>query len=365
LTIPGARLNIPTLHEAVKNYALYRDPIIRNYAVRAAGTCADTDFFSSILETLSVFAPQEQVARLEVLDSLWGLAKRIPTYRKVLEKNRMANLYRGLLIHVSDAVRDPAVDAVALGELRDTSIICDSSHRAEARQFIVKYIPTFLSGRFRDALLAAVEDEAWLGDTSMAADAAIRVGYDSANAWGDKEIMDSIALLIKNIEGQNAVLPKRIPRVSHIDWVGLESIPQNIVINFTSSSVQLHLLTEEAPLTVLNMIQLAHEQWFSGNIIHRVVPNFVIQSGDPSGTGWEGPGYMIRSEITPRGYEREGMAGMASDGKDTESSQWFITDCPTPHLDARYTIWAEVISGMDDVFQRKMGDKIDSVFPVR
>jgi cyclophilin family peptidyl-prolyl cis-trans isomerase len=95
-----------------------------------------------------------------------------------------------------------------------------------------------------------------------------------------------------------------------------------------------------------------------------VVPNFVIQSGDPSGTGWEGPGYTIRSEFTPREYDHEGMIGMASDGKDTESSQWFITQCPTPHLDARYTIWAEVTDGMDNVFQRKVGDKIDSVFPI-
>jgi cyclophilin family peptidyl-prolyl cis-trans isomerase/HEAT repeat protein len=365
LTIPAARLQTSTFREAIKNYAVYRDPIMRNYAVLAASTCADTGFFASIVETMGMFGPIDQVVRLQVLDSLWKFAKQIPSYRKVLEANHMANLYRGLLIHISDAVREPAVDEVALSAWRDTTIIYDSIRRAEATQQIEKYIPMFLDGRFRDVLLTAVEDEAWLGDTSMVADQGLHIAYDAANRWGDKELLDTIELQLKKIEGPAVQLPKRIPRVSHIDWGDLESLPKSMVINFLNSTVQVRLLTEEAPLTVLNMIRLARDQWFTGEIIHRVVPNFVIQSGDPSGTGWEGPGYTIRSEFTPREYDREGRIGMASDGKDTESSQWFITECPTPHLDARYTIWAEVTDGMDNVFPRKVGDKIDSVFPVR
>ena len=364
LTAPAVRLQTPTFRDAIRGYALYHDPIMRNYAVLAASTCVDSGFFASILETMSVFGPIEQVVRLEVLDSMWGFAKRIPSFRKVLEANHMANLYRGLLIHISDAVRDPAVDEVALSALRDSTIICDSGKRVEATTQLEKYIPMFLNGRFRDALLSAVEDDAWLGDTSMVADQVLRIAYDTANGWGDKELLDTIEWQLKKIEGTGAKLPKRIPRVSHINWSDLESLPKNMVLNFISSTVQLHLLTDEAPLTVLNMVRLTRDQWFSGNIVHRVVPNFVIQSGDPSGTGWEGPGYTIRSEFTPREYDHEGMIGMASDGKDTESSQWFITQCPTPHLDARYTIWAEVTDGMDNVFQRKVGDKIDSVFPI-
>ncbi len=360
LTIPAVRLQTPTLRDAVKNYALYRVPTIRNFAVRAAATLPDTGFFYSILLTMSAFDPIEQIVRLEVLDSMWGLAKRIPAFRKYLESDHMANLYRGLLIHISDVVNDPAVDAVALDAIRDTSIIPDSSRRAEARQFVEKYIPAFTNPRFRDALLTAIKDEAWLGDTSAEVDREVRVAYDSANTWGDGEIMDSIIVLLKTIEGKDVVVPKRIQRISNIDWATLESLPSNMVLNFTSSSVKLHLLTEEAPLTVLNMVRLSREQWFAGNIVHRVVPNFVIQSGDPSGTGWEGPGYTIRSEITPREYDREGMVGMASDGKDTESSQWFITECPTPHLDSHYTIWAVVTNGMDEVCKRKVGDRIDS-----
>jgi cyclophilin family peptidyl-prolyl cis-trans isomerase/HEAT repeat protein len=360
LTKPAVRLGTPTLYDAVKNYALFRDPITRNYAVLAAATRPDTGFFESILKTMSRFEPIEQVTRLEVLDSLWVLAKRIPDFRRALEANRLADLYRGLLIHISGAVYDPAVDAVALGALRDTSIIRDSTHRAEAIQQMEKYIPSFTNGHFRDALLAAVEDDSWLGDTSHTIVPALRLAYDSANGWGDNEVMDSIASLLKNIEGMNTVLPKKLPRVSHIDWAELESLPPNAIVNFPTGSILLRLLTDEAPLTVLNMVHLAREQWFEGITVHRVVPNFVIQAGDPSGTGWEGPGYTIRSEITPREYDREGMMGMARDGKDSESSQWFINECPTPHLDARYTIWAEVTSGMDEVCKRKTGDIMDS-----
>ena len=360
LTAPAVRLGTPTFHDAVRNYALFRDPTTRNYAVRAASTIPDSGFFISIIETMSRFDPIEQVVRLEVLDSLWGIAKRDPGYRKVLESDNMAKLFRGLLIHICNAVYDPAVDAVALGSLRDTSIIEDSEYHAEAIEQMAKYIPTFCTERFRDALLAAVEDASWLGDTSRELIPALRVAYDSANNWGDKEVMDSIASLLKNIDGTNIALPKPILRVSTIDWAAVENLPSKMIINFSTGSILLRILTDEAPLTALNMVTLAREQWFSGIMIHRVVPNFVIQAGDPSGTGWEGPGYTIRSEITPREYDREGLMGMASDGKDTESSQWFITHCPTPHLDARYTIWAEVTSGMDEVCKRKVGDKIDS-----
>ncbi len=360
LTGPAVRLGTPTFHDAVRNYALFRDPTTRNYAVLAASTIPDTGFFISIVETMSRFEPVEQVMRIEVLDSLWAIAKRNPSYRKALESDNMARLYRGLLIHICNAVYDPAVDAVALESLRDTSVIEDSVYRAEAIEQMAKYIPTFCTQRFRDALLAAVQDASWLSDTSHELIPMLRIAYDSANRWNDNELKDSIAALMKNIEGTKVALPKSIPRVSIIDWTAIEKLPTRAIINFTSGSILLRLLTDEAPLTTLNMVTLAREQWFAGNMIHRVVPNFVIQSGDPSSTGWEGPGYTIRSELTPREYDREGMMGMARDGKDTESSQWFINECPTPHLDARYTIWAEVTSGMDEVCKRKVGDKVDS-----
>ncbi|NUN69094.1 MAG: peptidylprolyl isomerase [Bacteroidetes bacterium] len=94
-----------------------------------------------------------------------------------------------------------------------------------------------------------------------------------------------------------------------------------------------------APLTVLNFILLAKKGFYTGLPFHRVVANFVIQGGDPLGNGSGGPEHSIRTEVHPSAVYRTGAVGMASAGKDTEGSQWFVTHCPTPHLDFRYSIF--------------------------
>ncbi len=96
---------------------------------------------------------------------------------------------------------------------------------------------------------------------------------------------------------------------------------------------------EAAPFTVLNFILLAQKKFYDGLPFHRVVSNFVIQGGDPLGNGSGGPNYSIRSEVHPNARYKSGAVGMASAGKDTEGSQWFVTHCPTPHLDFRYTVF--------------------------
>ncbi len=124
--------------------------------------------------------------------------------------------------------------------------------------------------------------------------------------------------------------------------------------------IELELLPEEAPLTVLNFTRLAARRFFDGLEVHRVVPNFVIQSGDPRGDMWGSPGYAIRSEFNRLRYVR-GAVGMASAGPDTEGSQWFITHSDQPHLDGRYTIFARVRKGMEIVEALQVGDKIQHV----
>ncbi|HWQ03105.1 MAG TPA: peptidylprolyl isomerase [Candidatus Nitrosotenuis sp.] len=119
----------------------------------------------------------------------------------------------------------------------------------------------------------------------------------------------------------------------------------------------IELLSEDAPLTVDNFVELAKKKYFDGIRFHRVVPNFVIQGGDPTGTGSGGPGYSIRCEINMQPYER-GAVGMALSGKDTGGSQWFVTHSPQPHLDGGYTVFGRVISGMDVVDRIARGDRI-------
>jgi len=116
---------------------------------------------------------------------------------------------------------------------------------------------------------------------------------------------------------------------------------------------------EAAPFTVLNFMILVMRHFYDGLIFHRVVPNFVIQGGDPLGSGFGGPGYAIRTETHPDALYSEGAVGMASAGKDTEGSQFFVTHCATPHLDGRYTIFGYT-KDMDVVDNIQIGDTIIS-----
>ena len=122
----------------------------------------------------------------------------------------------------------------------------------------------------------------------------------------------------------------------------------------------IRLLVNEAPGSVANFVALAGQNYFDNKVFHRVVPNFVVQTGCNRGDGWGSEDYSIRSEFSPRLY-RTGSVGMASAGKDTEGTQWFITHSPTPHLDGRYTIFAEVIEGMRVLNFIQVGDKITDV----
>ena len=122
----------------------------------------------------------------------------------------------------------------------------------------------------------------------------------------------------------------------------------------------IELLPAAAPLNVDNFVQLAKRGYFNRIVFHRVVPNFVIQGGDPRGDGNGGPGYQIRCEINEVPYRR-GAVGMALSGKDTGGSQWFVTHAPQPHLDGGYTVFGNVIAGMEVVDRIVRGDVINSV----
>ena len=110
--------------------------------------------------------------------------------------------------------------------------------------------------------------------------------------------------------------------------------------------IEVELFIADAPRTVWNFIRLAREGFYDGLEFHRVIPNFVLQAGDPRGDSSGGPGYTIRCEINERFYMR-GSLGMALDGKDTGGSQFFITLLPQPHLNGRYTLFGQVREGFE------------------
>src|SRR5262249_56676025 len=116
--------------------------------------------------------------------------------------------------------------------------------------------------------------------------------------------------------------------------------------------------------TVRTFVTLAKSGYVDGCLFHRVVPNFVIQDGDPTRTGAGGPGYTIRCEYNQLRYG-PGMVGMALSGKDTGGSQWFITHSPQPHLNGRYTIFAHVTKGKEVVWHVVQGDRVTKVDIIR
>lgn len=121
--------------------------------------------------------------------------------------------------------------------------------------------------------------------------------------------------------------------------------------------LDLELACPQAPLTCLNFLQLANQGFYDGLAFHRVIPDFVVQAGDPRGDGLGGPGYAIRDEPNLLRYER-GVVGMALSGPDTGGSQFFITLSPQPHLDADYTAFGRVAAGEEVLDAIEQGDRI-------
>ncbi len=124
--------------------------------------------------------------------------------------------------------------------------------------------------------------------------------------------------------------------------------------------ITLELLASDAPVTVDNFVQLARRGWFDGARFHRVIPGFVAQDGDPTGTGSGGPGTTLRDELNRHRYER-GAVGMALSGPDTGGSQYFLTLTPQPHLDGGYTVFARVVDGARAMDELLLGDRIERV----
>ena len=128
--------------------------------------------------------------------------------------------------------------------------------------------------------------------------------------------------------------------------------------NFT-----IELFEKQVPNTVGNFVKLADTNFYDGVIFHRVIDGFMIQGGDPTGTGRGGPGYKFADEFHPQlKHNSEGILSMANAGPNTNGSQFFITLAPTPHLDGRHAVFGKVIEGMDVVRQigktsTKAGDR--------
>lgn len=177
----------------------------------------------------------------------------------------------------------------------------------------------------------------------------------------ENETLQSLERTIAFLEGKE-YKPVENEYNHPINWDKLRLLesPHEASIKTSKGNIDIVLFTKEAPGSVLNFVELSRAGYYNNKVFHRVVPNFVVQGGGNRGDGWGGEDYSIRSEFADRKYTT-GTIGMASAGKDTEGTQWFITHSPTPHLDGRYTIFAQVKDGMDVVHHLQQGDTIYSV----
>jgi cyclophilin family peptidyl-prolyl cis-trans isomerase len=158
-------------------------------------------------------------------------------------------------------------------------------------------------------------------------------------------------------------VPEDQKKFKSIDWKLIDQLKPGSTVQLTTSrgDITLTLYPDRAPVSVTSFLQLASEGYYNGKSFHRVVPNFVIQTGCPRGDGFGGLDFTLRSELAGAYYDDEGYVGMASAGPHTEGPQFFITHSPSPHLDGRYTIIGKVTSGMDVVHKTEIGDTIKQI----
>ncbi|MGD0589958.1 MAG: peptidylprolyl isomerase [Bacteroidota bacterium] len=276
-------------------------------------------------------------------------------FRNVIEDANIALVKRdiGLTTVISNLFADTVVwknikDRGLSGKIIDAFIMaCDSLKNpddAEAKQSIIRALETMDTLRTVPFLENVLSDP----NPAVAAEAAA-----SLHRLTGKDFSARLA---------QYTIPKRTEE----DWNLLESIlpEQRVCITTNKGVLIIELMKEHAPFTVVNFMKLIKNHFYDGLCFHRVVPNFVVQGGDPRGDGWGGPGYTMRTEVSLVNYER-GSCGMASAGKDTEGCQFFITHISTPHLDGRYTIFAKVVEGMGVADRLQIGDTIQSVRIVR
>ena len=333
-------------------------------------------------------------------DALNALAAIAPETARPLANDALAQrpLFGAALTALATIGGEDAL-ALVLPHLADASV-ADASLAAGA---VSAFDPALLTAPAKDALLAALARHD-LGISAAVADAAGR------NLWKEFAIPLSEAYLAltrpDDLEGKTAVLEalgklgdttvlpvvegalkddqrlvaqaaantyKALTGTSVDDQVPAANIVRGVtppvaalraassakvILETSRGKIVLQMLAV-APLTAYNFVRLAQSGYYNGLSYHRVVPHFVAQGGDPRGDGYGGPGYLIRDEVSWMSH-RTGAVGMATAGKDTGGSQFFIDYGPNLHLDGTYTVFAQVVSGLDAAERLEQGDLIIS-----
>ncbi len=364
--IPAARFGTSGvwLRDIGSFYSL-RDTVVDKYVARAIGNYADTLSMLGLI-TRVLRNANELPGLLDGMHQLWKLALKNQVFYDSLEAHHLIEPYRHLVIRLADHTEQLGVVAMTMEMLKEPKMTPPGVFHDEAEEYLLKYLDSYNRPERIDHLLSIVDAIQAVKPTRPEfADKLKKLYETAATKWYHRQLSDLIYRTFDSL-GIKGVQKLEVPfKRDSINWMMLETCPDTILIQTKYGPIHVHPNVYEAPLSVLNILKLSYMHYFDDRAIHRLVPNFVIQTGDVTESGYGGPGYTIRTEIAPIRYDKEGVAGMASDGKDTEGSQWFITHCPTPHLNTRYTIWGSMMKGFGNLDKLQYLDRIENVIPYR
>jgi cyclophilin family peptidyl-prolyl cis-trans isomerase/HEAT repeat protein len=377
-----------TAQDALQVIALTEDP--------------DPGVRASVIDALSWYAVKNEIARKKLLEiattgSRWNRELAAGAIAKQLgdEKLLPADLTGWAKVRVleagsavSDRLRpayakdpDPLVRAQALSNIADDKVAANAALIRAAAGDPDVIVRGYAIDRFSHLNEADKLEVLRAAETRARGDKQNDARLSAVNALGGFEWVEREAFLRGLLRDNDPVVrrvaadlleqklnqprpqfaPLAVPPRDYPSIVEWSRRPHTATIKMARGSITLALLSQEAPMTAWNFTQLAKDHYFDNSSFMRVVPNFVIQGGDPRNDMEGGPGYSIRDEINLQKYTR-GALGMALSGPDTGGSQFFITHSPQPHLDGGYTIFGRVTEGMNGVVdQTERGDKVETI----
>lgn len=312
---------------------------VRSARATALGLVGDDLSLGILHSMLSDPDPRVIPAVLDALRKVRG-KEELPTFRKLLESP-------------DEGVRAAAASGIeAMGVTGQSADLAAAYRRSltdgdvEARLDVVSALAGQKDASAREALERAAREDPSRPVRLKAGAALVALG-------GVAPPPRPVAIERPSLDAREAMLPYD-PRP------GEPVYTPRAFVRTSRGTIEVHLNVVEAPLTSATFMALAERGFYDGLRFHRVVPDFVIQGGDPRGDGYGGPGFSLRDEIGERPFGR-GAVGIATAGPDTGGCQFFITESPQPHLDGHYTLFGWVASGMEVVDRIRPGDRIEHV----
>jgi HEAT repeat protein len=387
---PGA---VDGLLELVRNPDT--PPNLALEAVIALGDIGDQRAFDPLLDAMTHPWPSMRAAVLAAaakingdgfllvagglpLDADWSVRAELAGILATLPADKVRAGVIDLTVDKDMRVRGPALRALAKVGAPDLARRLVDALNAD--DFVVRAVAAELLGEARPAdgaaALAAAytraESDAAYGARAAAVAALGQYGTDEAKAVIRRALEDKdwpvrlrAAEVLRSLGDASAApgspAPLRRPAAYFESEAFLRpTVSPHAFIETKKGTIELELDLVQAPVTSQSFVDLAKLGFFNGVRVHRLVPNFVMQAGDPRGDGEGGPGFTVMDELSPTPYVR-GTVGMALDWRDTAGSQFFITMSPHPHLDAKYTVFGRVVQGSDVLDRLSQWDTIDRV----